>query len=108
MWCSGVALPCPAPDVYLPALSLSRKWLTKVSAQLIMQSSSGFHRRVLMRVRSFPHRLLDLVQLPASQFCSVRQNLAKELHQTDSSKLEFNARKFKLVHARDIASLDLT
>ena len=72
-----------------------------------MQSFSAFHRRVLLRVRSFPHLLLDLVRLPAKQFCPVRQQLAKQLHETDSAKLEFNARKFKLLHAKEIAQLGL-
>ena len=82
-----------------------RNWLTDVGIKLLLQVTSAMQRRVYAKTHSFPHRLLDLVRLPATQACTVRQQLAKELCDTPSENLECTARKFKMIHIKELTQL---
>ena len=73
--------------------------------RLILQVCSGLHRRVNAQVQAYPHRLLELIRLPPLTFCPARQKIAQELCQTESSKLECTARKFKLLHMKELMHL---
>ena len=58
--------------------------------------ASGFHRRVLAKLKEFPFRLLRLCHLPGSVSCSERKQIAQEILVgiRNNTALERNAWKF--------------
>ena len=75
---------------------LESQWLLSAGWQLLCIHSSGFHRRVLAKLKEFPFRLLRLCHLPGSESCSERKQIARDILVgiRNNTALERNALKF--------------
>ncbi|CAE7671588.1 unnamed protein product [Symbiodinium sp. CCMP2592] len=70
-------------------------FLHALAVKILLHNATGFHRRVVHPLQSFPHRLLWFTFSSPDKCCERRIALARELLNTPDASLEVNARKVK-------------